>query len=193
VKFSGDVDIDMRTDFDPKHLFPWTRASLVKNEDLTPHPCGYYPQSIPEDPLTGLAAIPYDEAEKLGYGKLDFLHLQLYDNFKSREEIDALLATEPDWGLLTIPSEQVKLFQLSKHGDVLTAVKPKSIEDLADVLALIRPGKKQYVGLYKTQKEATRRLLYAKGEDGYQFKKSHAIAYSMVIALQLHLISSGLI
>src|SRR5271167_460836 len=188
-----DIDIDLRTDFDPKSLFPWTRASLVKDEDLAQHPCGVYPQAIPEDGLTGLSAIPYKDAEQVGYLKIDFLHLQLYDNFKSREEIDALLATDPDWGLLTIPSEQVKLFQLSKHGDVLTAVKPKSIEDLADVLALIRPGKKQYVGLYKTQKEATRRLLYAKGEDGYAFKKSHAIAYSMVIALQLHLISLGLI
>ncbi len=186
-----DIDIDLRTDFDPKKLFPWARASLVKSDELAQHSCGVYPQAIPVDALTGLAAIPYKEAEQVGYLKIDFLHLHLYDNFKSRDEIDELLKLEPDWGLLTIPSEQVKLFQLSKHGDVLTAVKPKSIEDLADVLALIRPGKKQLVKLYNTQKEATRRILYAKDESGYSFKKSHAIAYSMVIALQLHLISAG--
>lgn len=188
-----DIDIDLRTDFDPKKLFPWARASLVKSDELAQHSCGVYPQGIPVDPLTGLSAIPYKEAEQVGYLKIDFLHLHIYDHFKSRDEIDELLKVEPDWGLLTIPSEQAKLFQLSKHGDVLSAVKPKSIEDLADVLALIRPGKKQLVKLYNSQKDATRRILYAKDESGYSFKKSHAIAYAMVIVLQLHLINSGLI
>ena len=104
-----------------------------------------------------------------------------------------LLKIEPDWGLLLVPSEQVKLFQLSKHGDVLNAVKPRSIEELADVLALIRPGKKQLLKLYMTQRESTRRILYAKDESGYSFKKSHAIGYAMVIVLQLHLISTGVL
>lgn len=189
--FNADVDIDLRTDFNPRSLFPWTRASLVKDEDLRAHPCGVYPQAIPVDPLTGFAAIPYKEAEDLGYLKLDFLHLGVYDHFESRKEIEELLELEPDWGLLTIPSEQKKLFQLSNHGEILSEVKPKNIEELADVLALIRPGKKKLVKLYNTQKEATRRILYAKDESGYSFKKSHAIAYAMVIVLQLHLISVG--
>jgi DNA polymerase III alpha subunit len=188
-----DVDIDLRTDFNPKEFFPWVRASTVQNEELRAHPCGYYPQAIAEDPVSQLSAVPYDKAEELGYLKIDFLHLGVYDNFKTRSEIEELLATEPDWGLLTIPSEQKKLFQLSKHGDILSEIKPKSIEEIADVLALIRPGKKQYVKLYKTQREATRRILYSKGEDGYSFKKSHAIAYALVIVLQLHLISTGLL
>lgn len=191
--FSADVDIDLTPDFNPTRLFPWCRASLIKNEDLSQHPCGVYPQRIPVDALTGLASIPYDQAERLGYIKLDFLHLNVYEHFKSRAEIDELLEIEPDWGLLTIPSEQKKLFQLSNHGETLSAVKPKSIEELADVLALIRPGKKQYVKLYNTQREATRRILYARDENGYSFKKSHAIAYAMVIVLQLHLISAGVI
>ena len=188
-----DVDIDLRTDFNPRKLFPWTKASLVKNGDLHPHPCGIYPQTVPVDPVTGLSAIPYEQAEEEGYIKIDFLHLSVYDHFKSREEIEQLLEIEPDWGLLTIPSEQKKLFQLSNHGDILSAVKPKNIEELADVLALIRPGKKQLVKLYNSQREATRRALYAKDENGYSFKKSHAIAYAMVIILQLHLISVGVI
>ena len=191
--FSADVDIDLQTDFNPRKLFAWPRASLVKNDDLAPHPCGVYPQRIPVDPLSGLAAVPYEPAENLGYIKLDFLHLSVYDHFKSRQEIDELLEIEPDWGLLTIPAEQKKLFQLSNHGDILSTVKPKNIEELADVLALIRPGKKQFVKLYNTQREATRRLLYAKDENGYSFKKSHAIAYAMVIILQLHLISAGIL
>lgn len=187
-----DIDIDFPTTFRPENLFPWTRALKVQEGSATPHPCGYYPQNIPHDCVTSLSAIPFEEAEDLGYLKLDFLHLKIYDNFSSREEIELLLNEEPDWGLLCIPSEQKKLFQLSKHGDVLSEIKPKNIEELADVLALIRPGKRQLAKLYRAQKEATRKALYAKG-DGYSFKKSHAIAYALVIVLQLHLISTGII
>lgn len=189
--FAADVDLDLPTSFNPKEHFPWLRASIVKNGELSPHPCGVYPQNIPMDYLSGLSAIPYAEAEELGYIKIDFLHLSVYDHFKSRQEIEDLLEIEPDWGLLTIPSEQKKLFQLSNHGEILSAIKPKNIEELADVLALIRPGKKQFVKLYNSQKESTRRILYAKDESGYSFKKSHAIAYAMVIVLQLHLIGVG--
>lgn len=191
--FRADVDIDMQTSFNPAALFPWTRASLVKNGDLAPHPCGVYPQCIPVDGVTKLAAIPYEEAELLNYTKLDFLHLSVYDHFTSKEEIDALLEVEPDWGLLLVQSEQKKLFQLSNHGDILTTVKPRSIEELADVLALIRPGKKQYAKLYAKDKAAVRRMLYAKDENGYSFKKAHSIAYSLVIVLQLHLIGAGIL
>lgn len=194
MSFSADIDIDLQTSFRPEILFPkFTRASIVKNDQLATHPCGVYLQNIPKDYVSGFAAIPYKEAEDAGYLKLDFLHLGVYDYFKSREEIDALLEIEPDWGLLTIPSEQSKLFQLNRHGDILSTVKPKNIEELADVLALIRPGKKQLVKLYMSQREATRRILYAKDENGYSFKKSHAIAYAMVIVLQLHLISTGVL
>jgi len=192
--FNADVDIDLPTSFKAEKLFPtFTKASMVKGEQLMPHSCGYYAQNIPQDIVTGLAAIPYQQAEELGYLKIDFLHLHVYNYFESREEIDLLLELEPDWGLLTVPSEQVKLFQLSKHGDILSAVKPKSIEELADVLALIRPGKKQLLKLYQAQRESTRRILYAKDEQGYSFKKSHAICYAMVIVLQLHLISTGIL
>lgn len=193
MKFAGDIDIDLRTDFDPKRLFPWARASLVKNDELCPHPCGVHPQEIPVDPITGLAAIPYKEAEELGYTKIDFLHLHHLDLIQSREEIDALIELEPDWGLLQIDAIHPKLFQLSKHGDILKKIKPKSIEELADVLALIRPGKKQLVPLYKTQREATRRILYAKDESGYAFKKAHAVAYALNVVIQLHLIEAGIL
>lgn len=188
-----DIDIDTKTSFNPTALFPWVRASMVRDGQLSPHPCGVHPQRIPVDQLTGLSAIPYQAAEDIGYFKIDFLHLNVYDNFESREEIDHLLEIDPDWSLLINPKHQKKLFQLSNHGDVLNSIAPTSIEELADVLALIRPGKKQFIKLYKTQREATRRILYAKDESGYSFKKSHAIAYAMVIVLQLHLISLGII
>lgn len=190
---NADIDIDTPSSFDPTQIFNWLRASIVKDGQLLPHPCGVHPQTIPKDPISGLAAIPYKDAQELDYFKIDFLHLGVYDYFSSREEIDALLELEPDWSLLTDSTAQQKLFQLSKHGDILNTVQPKNIEELADVLALIRPGKRQLLKLYMAHRESTRRLLYAKDEQGYSFKKSHSIAYALVIKLQLLLIQSGIL
>lgn len=187
-----DVDIDVPSNFDAMKVFPkWTRASVVRDGKLTPHPCGVYPQQISKDPISGLSAIPYSEAEELGFLKVDFLHVSAYNNFKSREEIETLSRLEPEWSLLQLPSTWPKLFQLSKHGDLLIAAKPNGIIEVADCMALIRPGKKTLIGLYTKNKEQARRALFAKDDTGYSFKKSHAYAYALVVKLQLHLISQG--
>lgn len=163
---------------------------MVNNGELQGHPCGIHPHNIPIDALTGLAAIPYKDAEALGYYKLDFLHLSAYDIFDSRQEIEYLLELEPHWELLQVPSVVEGLFQLGKHADLLSKIKPTSLEDLADALALIRPGKQHLLDLYLKHKDVGRRALWTKGENGYTFKKSHAISYAMVIKLQL-LIAGG--
>lgn len=151
-----------------------------------------YPQSISVDPFTKLASIPYDRAEDFGYLKVDFLHLTVYSKFESRAQIEELLKIEPDWSLLQLQSTHSKLFQLAKHGEMLIQLKPKSIEDVADCMALIRPGKKILIGAYSKNRDEVRKALYAKDpESGYSFKKSHALAYAYVVWLQLHLIEQG--
>ena len=186
-----DIDIDIRPDTDIRAIFPEAiRASNVVNAELRPHPCGYYFQSISIDPVTELAAVPYEEAENLGYLKIDFLHNHVYSHFQSHEEIEALLDLEPPWHLLRSPSIVKTLFQLGNHFDLVNQVKPTSIEELADVIALIRPGKREFAGAYVKNKAAIRPLLYLQSED-YSFKKSHASAYALVIVLQLHLIEAG--
>jgi DNA polymerase III alpha subunit len=188
-----DVDIDIQSSFKPEEVFPdWVRASTLLNGELRPHPCGVYPQEVGVDPVSHLAAAPFKVLEELGYLKVDFLHNTVYDHFTSQEEITTLLNMEPEWKLLLIPSVQEKLFQLSKHGEMLDIVRPSNIEELADVLALIRPGKRKLLDYYLTNKEKARRLLYAKTAQ-YYFKRSHAIGYAMVIVLQLHLIHMGVI
>lgn len=192
-KFSGDVDIDISPTVDIASLFPtWRKAAVVREGKYTPHPCGVYPQSIPEDPVTKLAAIPYDDAEDIGYFKIDFLNLTVYQKFKSRKDIEDLLKIEPDWTLLQLPSNHQKLFQLANHGELLLKLKPSTIEELADVIALIRPGKRQLVPLYAKDKGLARPIIWKKDADGgYAFKKSHALSYAHVIVLQLHLIEQG--
>lgn len=118
----------------------------------------------------------------------------MYTHFTSHEEIRELLKHEPDWTLLRIPSVVQQLFQLGKHHELLDQVRPTSILELADCLALIRPQKRFLLKYYMADRDKTRRdHLYKHEEgDGYAFKKAHAIAYAMVIVLQLHLIKHGI-
>lgn len=187
-----DIDIDFPTTFDPRRLMKQAvPASMVKNNDLVKHPCGHYFQTIPIDQQTGLAAIPYEEAEVLGYFKIDFLHLSLLDQFTSKSEIRQLIHQEPDWTLLQNPEHVAKLFQIHKNEKLLRRVKPTTVQELADCIALIRPGKRHLLEAYLQDKPGTRKHLYAREEGGYSFKRSHALSYALTIVLQLHLISQG--
>lgn len=189
-----DIDIDFPTKFDLnsviRHAIP---ASMVKKGELAKHNCGYYFQNIPIDKHTGYAAIPYEKAEELGYFKIDFLHLSLLDNVKSKEELRQMIAKEPNWELLQDPNVVVKLFQIHKNVDLLQAIKPKSVQELADAIALIRPGKRHLIDRYLSNPQEVRQELYKRDGDGYYFKKSHAISYALTIVAQLHLIAKGVI
>ena len=189
-----DIDIDFRTEFDPTKIFDQAvPASMMRGEDLVKHPCGHYFQSIPVDGVTGLAAIPYEEAEILGYFKIDFLHLSTLDHFKNKSQIRELLKYEPDWSLLLNGDNVSKLFQISKHHQLMETVKPTSVQELADCIALIRPGKRQLLNQYLNDPTKTRPLLYrSSADDKSAFKRSHAIAYALTIVLQLHLIEAKL-
>lgn len=185
-----DIDLDLPTKFDPKKVFHTAvPASMVKNDELVKHPCGNYFQNIPVDHETGLAAIPYEEAEALGYFKIDFLHLSVLDYFESKAEIRTLLKLEPNWDLLLNEDHVSKLFQIHRHYNLLSRIRPRSIQDLADCIALIRPGKRHLIDEYLKDRRLVRgTFLYSDDDGGYTFKRSHAIAYAMTIVLQLHLI-----
>lgn len=187
-----DIDIDTPSSFNPLDYFPdWTRASQCQDGKLRPHPCGVYPHPIPQDPILNISAIPYD-VEEFDFFKIDFLHLTIYDHFKTRDEILKILEEEPQWDLLRSPSVVEQLFQIGKHFDKVQRIQPKSIIELADLNALIRPGKAQLIDKYLENRERTRKYLYTQSDDEkYSYKKSHCIAYSLIIVLQLYLISKG--
>jgi DNA polymerase III alpha subunit len=189
-----DIDVDVASTVNGIDIFPeWIRASNLLQNNLVAHPVGIYCQNIPIDPISEFAAIPYKQAEELGYFKLDFLHLKIYDHFESKEQIDELLNHEPEWALLRSPAVVKQLFQLGSHFDILNKVQPKSINDIADCIALIRPGKIHLLDKYLESKDYWRKVLYEQKEgDQYNYKKSHAIAYAHVIVLQLHLIAAGI-
>lgn len=188
-----DIDLDFPSNFQPSTIFPSSvGASMVKNGTLTKHPCGVYFQTMPVDEMTNLAAIPYDKAEEYGFYKIDFLHLSLLDIVTSKQEIRELSRSEPDWSILWNAEHTHKLFQLHKQFDVLNKVRPTSVIELADCIALIRPTKKHLLTEYCADKYSTRPKLYRlTGEDKSSFRRSHALAYALTVVVQLHLISQG--
>ena len=188
-----DIDIDTPTDFIARTVFPnCIVASRVNNERLSNHPAGVYFQNVPTDPITGLSAIPFSEAEQFDFFKVDFLHLGLRDYFDNKDQLLSLLDRDPNWSLLTDDDVIPKLFQLRNNGDLLKYIKPQSVEELADCIALIRPAKISLQDKYIVDREQTRRELYKMPLPKGCFKKAHAIAYAFNVIVQLHLIENGI-
>ncbi len=63
------------------------------------------------------------------------------------------------------------------------------MSDLALCLALIRPGKRHLVGRPRAEIEAD---IWTPDTEGYQFKRSHAFAYALSLAVQMNLMSEAL-
>jgi DNA polymerase III alpha subunit len=189
-----DIDIDLKTSFNPNQHFPQAvLASIVSRNELTKHPCGVYFQRVPTDPVTHLCAIPHKFAENLGYMKIDFLHLNVMDYFNSKQEIKTLLRKTPKWGLMLKSDVVEKLFQLNNSGDIIRKIQPTSIQEIADCISIIRPGKTHLLNDYILDRVNTRRKLYTIEPGSYAYKKGHAVAYAMIVVLQLHLIEAGVL
>jgi DNA polymerase III alpha subunit len=150
------------------------------------HNTGIYCTNIPYNPMTGISTIDYREAEARGYFKIDFLNVSVYEGVKSKQHLTKLLETEPLWDLLLEDEFVNKLFHVNGHGSILRQMKPTSIEQLASVLAMIRPAKRYLIGKDWT---TVMTEIWTKPEnDEYYFKKAHAVAYAHVIVVQMNLI-----
>ncbi len=161
-------------------------AAIMENKGVVSrHPTGVYFQEMPTDPLTGQASIAYEQAAELGYFKIDFLNNSIYDAVKDSDHLDELVAREPEWDLLLMPEVVSELAHIHSHFGVVQAIKPKSIEDLAIVLALMRPGKRHLLGKSRQDIEAA---IWEPDNSGYTFRKSHSLAYALSIVVQLNLL-----
>jgi hypothetical protein len=56
-------------------------------------------------------------------------------------------------------------------------------------LAIIRPGKRHLIGLPWAKVAET---IWESTEDGYVFKKAHAVAYAHLVAVHINLIVEGI-
>ena len=185
-----DIDIDFANRNLALDVIKHIQASRTEDSKMVPHNTGIYIQSIPHDPVNNLSGIDYKEAEKRGYFKIDFLNVNIYSKVRDEEHLKQLMETEPLWELLEQDEFTDLLFHINGHGWLTRQMKPRSIEELAMLLALIRPGKKHLIG--KTWTEIGTEI-WKKPETGeYYFKKAHAVAYAMAIVVQMNLICEGI-
>lgn len=185
-----DIDIDFLNRNDALNIIQHIPAAIVdKDGTFKKHNTGVYCTSIPYNPLTGTASIDYKTAEDRGYFKIDFLNVNAYQGVRNEEHLVQLLNTEPLWDLLGEKAVCDQLFHINGYHNLVSALAPKSVEHLAMVLALIRPGKKHLVPICQKEGfESIKNEIWEKTEDTYFFKKAHAISYASVIVVQLNLI-----
>ena len=186
-----DIDIDFYNRDSILNLIQHIPASM-KNNDGTfkKHNTGVYCHSIPLNPLLGAASIDYKTAETRGYFKLDFLNVNIYKDVRDEEHLLKLINTEPIWELLLQDEFVDLLFHINGYGHVLRTMKPTNIEQLAAILAILRPAKKHLIG---KDWDTVMKEVWIKPEgDEYYFKKSHSISYAVAIIVQMNLICEGL-
>jgi hypothetical protein len=181
-----DIDIDFADRDQALKHFKHVTASIDENGTFKKHNTGIYCTSVPYNPFTGISTIDYKEAEDRGYFKIDFLNVSVYKGVKNRQHLLELMNKEPLWDLLLDDQFVSLLFHLNGHGAILRKTCPTSVEQLAAVLAMIRPGKRHLIGESWT---TIMKEVWTKPENGdYHFKKAHAIAYAHVVIVQMNLI-----
>lgn len=185
-----DIDIDFVNREQALALFKHTRASRLENNKLVKHNTGVYFHQVEIDPILNLSKIPYDQAEDAGYFKIDFLNVGLYNGVRNEEHLVQLMNQEPLWDLLEQDDFSNLLFHVNSHGSILRQMKPQSIEQLAAILAMIRPAKRHLIG--KDWNQVTKEIWTRPDNEEYYFKKSHAVAYATAIVVQMNLICEGI-
>lgn len=181
-----DIDIDFSDREQALQVIKHIRASRQDEGKLVPHNSGVYLQSVPHNPITNLANIDYKSAEERGYFKIDFLNVNVYNGVKDETHLTHLMEVEPLWDLLKQDEFTNLLFHLNGHGSILRTMKPTSIEQLAAVLAMIRPAKRHLIG--KGWEEVFEEVWTKPTSRDYYFKKAHAVGYAIAIVVQMNLI-----
>lgn len=181
-----DIDIDFADRELALKVIKHIKASRWQNNQLVPHNTGIYVQPIPCNPLTNMSNFDYKTAEDRGYFKIDLLNVGVYKDVKNEEHLNKLMEAEPLWDLLEQDELTDLLFHVNGHGSILRQMKPKTIEQLAAVLAMIRPAKRYLVG--EPWSTILEEVWKKPKNNEYYFKKAHAIAYALAIVVQMNLI-----
>jgi hypothetical protein len=187
-----DIDLDFADRKQILNLVEHISASIFdKDGNYKKHNTGVYCQSIPYNPITDSSSIDYKIAEHRGYFKIDFLNVGIYQDIKDEQHLNELLNKEPIWELLLEDDFTNDLFHVNGHGATLRTMKPKSIDELAMVLAMIRPAKKYLIG--KDWDTVKKEIWLKPDTDEYYYKKSHAYAYAAAVVVHMNLICEPLL
>jgi hypothetical protein len=183
-KVTTDIDIDFANRDAALVGMLSIPASMTTQGNRAKHPTGVYFQNIPVDPLDDMASLNYEEAAENGYFKIDFLNNSLYNDVRDEQHLIKLINDEPMWDLLAAPGIVEELAHIKTSFNIVNSIKPRSVEDLAVVLALMRPGKRHLLNLPRDEINAR---IWKAEDNGFIFKRAHAIAYAVSIVVQLNL------
>jgi hypothetical protein len=187
MKIAADIDIDLANRDQLLQLIDHTAASQRKNDQLVKHNSGIYVTDIPRDSLNGHASIDYQQAEQRGYFKIDLLNNSVYQLIRDQQHYDQMLMATPPWQRLCEDVEWSKqLVHVGNHTNLLISMRPDSIPRLAAFISVIRPGKAHLQN--KPWSEVFESVWDGDSSKGFIFKKSHAISYSMLVALHMNLV-----
>ena len=181
-----DIDIDFGDRSKILEHIKHTPAAMRKVNPMRKHNTGVHVTEVPYDAINDMANIDYADAEYRGYLKLDLLNVHVYSQIQSEMELIDLMV-DPNWKLLRNSEFVSKLVHLSNHyNSMLKMPEPvDSIPRLAMMLAIIRPAKKHLIG--QTWKEVGESV-WEKNDEGYSFKKAHAIGYAWLVAVHMNLL-----
>ena len=183
-----DIDIDFA---DRNKVLNLIEHRVAKLDNGKKHNTGVYVTECPHNPVDNLATIDYKIAEDRGYFKLDFLNVSIYNDIVDEEHLQRLMNTEPQWQLLEHDDFVNLIFHISGHGEILRKTKPTNVEQLAAVLAMIRPAKRHLVS--ETWQTILENVWIAPTDGGYYFKKAHAFAYAVSVVVHMNLICESII
>jgi hypothetical protein len=185
---SADIDIDFADRESILKLIRHTPAQQLHQGQVRRHNSGVYVTDIPYDPVNQCAAIDYETAEQLGYFKIDFLNMSVYQLIKNPEHYEQMMAQDPPWNRLCTDTEWAKqLVHVGNYTELLKQMKPDSIPRMAAFISIIRPGKAHL------QNQSWERVFESVWDGdasrGFVFKHSHAISYAALVALHMNLLN----
>jgi hypothetical protein len=182
-----DIDIDFA---DRDIILDRINHRIARLDTGKKHNTGVYATEIPHNPIDNLSTIEHKTAEERGYFKLDFLNVSIYKDVENEEHLIQLMNREPLWQLLEHKDFSDQVFHLNGHSALLQQLTPTSVEQLAAVLAMIRPAKRHLV---KETWQTIFEEVWKKPEDNsYYFKKAHALAYAVSVVVHINLLCDQL-
>jgi DNA polymerase III alpha subunit len=186
----GDIDLDFADRNNALEGLPHIPASIIKDGKIVKHNTGVYFHAVPIDPVTGYCSLDYEVAEERGMYKLDFLNVSIYTMVDNEQHLLELMERQLDWKVFEDPKFVSNLFHLGNYGELTAILKPKSINDIAMILALIRPGKKHLQDRCIRQGfDSIEKDIWIHGDDqAYGFKKSHSLSYAMLVYIHANLL-----
>jgi DNA polymerase III alpha subunit len=186
----GDIDIDFKDRLAALDGLSYAPASIIKDGKITKHNTGVYFHAVPVDPVTGLCSVDYQAAEQRSFFKIDMLNVGVYELVRDEAHLLEMMNRPLDWNLFQDSDFVSKLFHLGNYGELTAALRPSTIEHLAMILALIRPGKRHLqTKCGELGFDSIRGEIWQKSEgDDYVFKKAHAVSYAMLVYVHANLL-----